>query len=186
MGATESIQALTESDAAPPFELPGADGETYSLADFDGYDALLIVFTCNHCKYARAKIDTLNELAEEYDEVAVVGINSNDEEQYPEDSFDAMVEWVESGTVAYDAYLRDESQDTARAYGAECTPDPFLFANEDGTFRLAYHGRIDDALNPENKPSQHDMREAIGAVLASQSVDKGFLPSRGCSIKWID
>ncbi|MFB6094519.1 MAG: thioredoxin family protein [Halanaeroarchaeum sp.] len=184
--AEESVQELTEGDQAPDFSLPGTDGETYELADFDDAAALLVVFTCNHCPYAQAKFDVLNDLAADYDDVAVVGINPNDETEYPEDSFERMRELVADGTIAYDAYLRDESQTVAREYGAVCTPDPFLFRNGEDGFVLAWHGRLDDALNPDDEPTTHDMREAIEAVLAGDPVDKGFLPSRGCSIKWRD
>ncbi|WP_318569748.1 thioredoxin family protein [Salinigranum marinum] len=187
MVAMESGHVLDEGDEAPDFELTGTDGETYSLAAFDGYDALLLVFTCNHCPYAKAKEATLNDIAAAYDDVAVVGINPNDEEQYPDDSFDKMVEYVESGRIGYDAYLHDESQAVAAAYGAVCTPDPFLFENDDGAFRLAYHGRLDDALNPDDDPSGEpgfEVRQAIDEVLAGEAVTVEENPSRGCSIKW--
>ncbi|MFB6125005.1 MAG: thioredoxin family protein [Halanaeroarchaeum sp.] len=184
MVAEESIQELESGDPAPAFSLPGTDGETYTLETFADHDALLLVFTCNHCPYAKAKVDVLNDLAADFANVAVVGVNPNDADAYPEDSFERMRELVEDGTVRYDAYLRDESQDVAREYGAVCTPDPFLFENDGGEFTLAWHGRLDDALNPEDEPTTHDMREAIESVLAGESVEKGFLPSRGCSIKW--
>ncbi|MFW5900790.1 MAG: thioredoxin family protein, partial [Halodesulfurarchaeum sp.] len=148
--------------------------------------ALLVVFTCNHCPYAKAKVDPLNELAAEYDELAVVGINSNDAAAYPDDSFERMVELVEDGTIAYDAYLRDETQDVAREYGAVCTPDPFLLENDDGTFRLAYHGRIDDAMSPDAEPETFEMREIVEDLLAGEEITAAFRPSRGCNIKWKD
>lgn len=180
----ESDSELTRGDPAPPFELPGTDGETYTLVDFADREALLVAFTCNHCPYAQAKIDVLNGLAEDYDEVAVVGINPNDAEEYPEDSFHRMRDLVENGTIDYDAYLRDQSQEIARAYGAVCTPDPFLFGREGGEFRLAYHGRLDDAHDPDEEPTRHDMREAVEQVLAGEEVTVEEIPSRGCSIKW--
>jgi peroxiredoxin len=182
--AGESVQQLTIGDAAPDFELQGTDEETYTLEDFGDSEALLVVFTCNHCPYAKAKFDLLNEYADRYDEVAVVGINPNDAEEYPDDSFERMQELVADGTIAYDAYLHDESQAIAAAYGAVCTPDPFLFRREDGEFRLAYHGRLDDALNPDDEPTQFDVEEAIEAVLDGESVADEFKPSRGCTIKW--
>lgn len=208
MALESESHALERGDPAPTFELPGTDGRTYSLADFREYGALLVVFTCNHCPYAQAKVDVLNDIADEYDGVAVVGINPNDDEQYPEDSFERMTELVEDGTVRYDAYLRDESQEVAAAYGAMCTPDPFLFAGEnreepgasDGPsggesdtdptqweFRLAYHGRLDDAPNPDGEPSGEpgfEMRQAIESVLAGEEVALPDRPSRGCSVKW--
>ena len=180
----ESDPELSVGDEAPDFELPGTDGEAYSLADFAEYDALLVVFTCNHCPYAKAKFDLLNDLAAEYENCAVVGINPNDAEEYPDDSFESMQEYVDSGEIAYDAYLRDESQSVADAYGAVCTPDPFLFENDDGAFRLAYQGRLDDAMNPEEEATEFYVREAIDAVLAGESVDIDPGPSQGCSIKW--
>jgi peroxiredoxin len=177
-------EELEVGDKAPDLGLPGTDGETYSPDYFSDKTALLLVFTCNHCPYAEAKFDVLNGIAEDYDEVAVVGINPNDADEYPEDSFEKMQEYVDDGTVRYDAYLRDETQEVAREYGATCTPDPFLFENRDGEFVLVYHGRLDDALNPDDEPTKHHMREAIDSVLAGEDVDKGFLPSQGCSIKW--
>jgi len=186
MVTRESESELGAGDAAIDFELPGADGETYALAEFADHEALLLVFTCNHCPYAKAKFDLLNALAAEYDDVAVVGINPNDADAYPEDSVERMRELVDDGTIAYDAYLRDESQAVAEAYGAVCTPDPFLFENDDGTFRLAYHGRLDDALDPDDEPTRYQIREAIDAVLADEPVDVDWQPSRGCSIKWTE
>ncbi|MFB6120707.1 MAG: thioredoxin family protein [Halobacteriaceae archaeon] len=182
--AGESIRKIEAGDPAPDFELPGVDGDEYSLGDFADDEALLVVFTCNHCPYAKAKFDALNDIADEYDDVSVVGINSNDADDYEDDSFERMQELVEDGTIRYDAYLRDEGQDVAADYGAVCTPDPFLFANEGGEFRLVYHGALDDALNPDDDPSEHYVRQAIDAVLAGEDVDLDFVPSRGCTIKW--
>ncbi|MFB6161182.1 MAG: thioredoxin family protein [Haloferacaceae archaeon] len=186
MTLEESASDLALGDEAPDFGLLGTDDELYTLEDFAGYDALLVVFTCNHCPYAKAKFDELNALAADYDDLAVVGINPNDATEKPEDSFGRMKEHVRDGTIAYDAYLRDESQEVARAYGAVCTPDPFLFENADGTFRLAYHGRLDDALNPDDEPERFYMREAVEHVLAGEGVPFADeeLPSQGCSIKW--
>ncbi|MFB6183375.1 MAG: thioredoxin family protein [Haloarculaceae archaeon] len=184
MVALDSATVLERGDAAPDFELEGTDGETYTLADFADDEALLVVFTCNHCPYAQAKFDELNALADEYDEVAVVGINPNDAAEYSDDSMEQMREFVEEGRVRYDAYLRDESQAVAAAYGATCTPDPFLFANENGEFRLVYHGRLDDALTPDDEPTDREMKGHVDALLAGEEVTAEFEPSRGCSIKW--
>ena len=186
MVALESQDVLERGDEAPPFELPGTDGETNSLADFSSAAGLLVVFTCNHCPYAKAKFDEMNSLAAEYDDIAVVGISSNDAEEYPDDDFETMVERVEDGTIQFDAYLRDKSQEVAAAYGAMCTPDPFLFENDDGTFRLAYHGRLDDALNPDDEPETREMKGHIEDLLSGEPVSEEFKPSRGCSIKWRD
>ena len=180
----ESQDVLERGDEAPAFELPGTDGEAHSLEDFTDSEALLVVFTCNHCPYAQAKFGELNRLAADVEDLAVVGINPNDEEEYPDDSFERMKELVADGTIDYDAYLRDESQAVAAAYGAVCTPDPFLFDNDDGTFRLVYHGRLDDALNPDDEPTEREMAKYVESVLAGEEVTAEFKPSRGCSIKW--
>lgn len=184
MALPRSDSDLEHGDPAPEFALPGTDGEVHTPDDFADHDALLVVFTCNHCPYARAKIDELNAIAAEHDEVAVVGVNPNDAETYPEDSFERMEELVSEGTIAYDAYLRDESQEVAETYGAVCTPDPFLFERDGETFRLVYHGRIDDAHDPDEEPTEHAMRDVIEAVLAGAEVTVEERPSRGCSIKW--
>ena len=184
MVALESETILDRGEEAPDFELRGTDGETHELADFEEYQALLLVFTCNHCPYAKAKFEEMNRLAAEFDEVAVVGINPNDAEEYPEDDFETMQELVDDGTIQWDAYLRDESQEVAAAYGAMCTPDPYLFENDDGTFRLAYHGRLDDAQDPDSEPETREMHAHIESLLAGEPIDDEFVPSRGCSIKW--
>ncbi|EMA46997.1 thioredoxin family protein [Halococcus saccharolyticus] len=187
MTLEESARELERGDLAPGFELPDTDGDTRSIDDFADNKALLVTFTCNHCPYAQAKFDTLNRLADDYGNVAVVGINPNDADEYPDDSFERMQALVDEGTIEYDAYLRDESQDVARAYGAVCTPDPFLFKSTDDGFELAYHGRLDDAHGPDEQPSGEpgfEMAGAIESVLAGVPVDHEFRPSRGCSIKW--
>jgi peroxiredoxin len=184
MVAKESADVLSRGDEAPGFELPGVDGETHALADYADRDAVLLVFTCNHCPYAQAKFDELNRLADGYDELVVVGINPNDETQYPEDDVETMREWVADGTIDYDAYLRDERQTVAAAYGATCTPDPFLLETDGGALRLVYHGRLDDATNPDDEPTEREMADVVDRLLDGEEIDDEFRPSRGCSIKW--
>lgn len=187
MALVDSERELAIGDPAPNFELKGTDENWYSLADFSEYEVLLIVFTCYHCPYAKAKFDTLNAITADYDDVAVIGINPNDTSQKPDDSFERMQELVADGTIHYDAYLRDESQSVAKAYGATCTPDPFLFRRDNGDFQLVYHGRLDDATAPEDEPSDtpgFEMRNAIDTTLRGEEISTEFKPSRGCSIKW--
>lgn len=189
MAMESDPEELETGDRAPVFELQGTNEEVCTLESFDDYDALLVVFMCNHCPYVKAKFETMNDIAADYDDVAVVGINSNDTEEYPEDSFGKMVEYVDNGTIDITAYLRDETSAVAKSYGAVCTPDPFLFRNGEDVFRLAYHGRFDDAMNPDEEPSGEpgfEMREAIETVLAGETPDETFRPSRGCSIKWVE
>lgn len=182
----ESDSELARGDTAPAFELRGTDGEYYSPTDFTDNDAFLLVFTCNHCPYAQAKFDHLNELSDAFDDAAVVGINPNANKEYPDDSYENMVELVADGTVDYDAYLYDETQNVAREYGAVCTPDPFLFAGDGSDFELVYHGRIDDAPNPDDEPTVMELRDIVDRLLSGEEIDDEFRPSRGCSIKWKD
>jgi len=184
MVALESRDVLEHGDEAPDFELRGTDGDTHTLSSFADREALLVVFTCNHCPYAKAKFEEMNRLSAEFDEVAVVGINPSDPAEYPEDDFETMVERVEDGIIEWDAYLHDESQAVAAAYGAVCTPDPFLLENDGGTFRLAYHGRLDDAPNPDDDPGEREMHDHIRTLLSGRPIEAEAEPSRGCSIKW--
>jgi peroxiredoxin len=180
--ALEHSKGMPVGTVAPPFSLPGVDGRTWSLDDFDGAKALVIVFTCNHCPYAKAAEDRLIAIERDYRDrgVRVVAINPNDAANHPEDSFEAMkVRAAEKGFPF--PYLRDESQAVARAYDAACTPDPFVF---DASRRLAYNGRIDDDWKAPEAATRHDLRRALDALLAGEPLGFTPVPSMGCSIKW--
>jgi peroxiredoxin len=167
---------------APPFDLPATDGKTYSLASFADAPVLVVVFTCNHCPYAKAVEDRLMALQREYAPrgVRIVAINPNDEVAYPDDSFAAMVERAKSKGFNF-PYLRDASQDVARAYDAACTPDIFVF---DAARKLTYNGRFDDSWQDPAKVQRQDLRRALDAALSHRPVDFDVVPSMGCSIKW--
>lgn len=180
--------ALLESIHLPmgtpliPFSLPATDGKTVSSSDFDGKKAMVIIFMCNHCPYVKAIIDRLIKLQSDCAEkgVQLIGINSNDSDGYPEDSFEKMQEWVKEAGINF-AYLRDESQEIAKAYQAQCTPDIYVF---DQNQKLAYHGRLDDNWKEPDNVTKNDLRKALDALLAGQSVSGPQIPSMGCSIKW--
>jgi len=178
----KSLEKLKTGDKAPDFALKGTDGKTYSLSNFKNAKALLIIFMCNHCPYVKAKQKTIIDLQAKYEKggLVIVGINSNESENYPEDSFDGMVKTAKEKNFNF-IYLHDESQETAKAYGASCTPDPFLF---DAKQKLVYHGRFDNALEPGQEAIEFNMDEAIRAVLAGMKPKQDFLYSIGCSIKW--
>ena len=179
----ESQVKLAAGDPAPDFSLLGIDDRRHSLGDYDGYRGLLVIFMCNHCPYVKAKAGALNELYDKFgSEIAMVGINSNDPVDYPEDSFDAMKQTAKEKGFMFD-YLVDETQQVAKTYGAVCTPDPFLF---DANRRLVFHGRIDDAAGPEDAVTQKTMATNIRRMLDGRPVEKSFDPSIGCSIKWRD
>ena len=171
--------------SAPDFSLPGVDGRNWSLADFKGKKALVVIFMCNHCPYVIAVQGRINELAREYaaQGVALVGISPNDPVKYPADSLDAMrVRAREQGYVF--PYLIDETQEVARAYGAVCTPDPFVFENVGGEFVLRYHGRIDDSWKEPERVTRREIAQSLDAILAGKPVSAQQHPAMGCSIKW--
>jgi len=174
--------ALKIGDSAPGFSLPATDGKTYSLEDFKRAKALLVIFICNHCPYVKPKIAEMKRITADYKDkgLVVVGINPNDDKNYPEDSFENMKRMVEERNINF-IYLRDESQEVAKAYGAVCTPDPFLF---DENFKLVFHSRIDDT-HGDKPANRHELYEAIGEFLEKEDITLEEQPSMGCSIKWL-
>ena len=176
----ESEVSLKTGDTAPDFNLKGIDDKMHTLNDYS-QKGLLIIFMCNHCPYVKAKIDAIKEIHQKFkDHISLVGINSNDSEKYPDDSFDSMKSVAKEKNIDFD-YLVDETQDIAKKYGAVCTPDPFLF---DSDRKLIFHGRIDDAMNPDAVPNERVMIKNIEKFLNNEKIEKDFDPSIGCSIKW--
>ena len=174
---------LSLGTTAPDFSLSNINGTTVSLSDFADAPALLVIFMCNHCPYVKHVADGLAKLADEYQQrgVAVVGINSNDVANYPDDSPDKMAEEAKSRGYSF-TYLYDETQEVAHAYRAACTPDFYVF-DKDRT--LVYRGQM-DASRPESDipVTGTDLRAALDAVLAGKSVAEDQTPSIGCNIKW--
>jgi peroxiredoxin len=169
--------------AAPDFSLPDPSGQMVSPGDFTAAPALLVVFMCNHCPYVKHVRSELARLARDYQArgAAVVGINSNDVANYPDDSPARMREEAQAAGYTF-PYLYDESQEVAKAYKAACTPDFFLF---DRNRRLVYRGQLDDSRPGNAKPvTGADLRAALDAVLAGQPVPADQKPSVGCNIKW--
>ena len=176
----ESEGSLKTGDIAPDFSLKGTDDKIHSLNDYT-QKGLLVIFMCNHCPYVKAKIEAIKEIHEKFKgHISLVGINSNDSEKYPDDSFDSMKSVVNEKGITFD-YLVDETQEIAKKYGAVCTPDPFLF-NSDR--KLVFHGRIDDAMNPDAIAKEKVMINNIEKFLNGEKIEKDFDPSIGCSIKW--
>ena len=169
--------------SAPDFSLPDTEGKAVSLSDFVDSPALLVIFMCNHCPYVKHVAGELSVLVTEYQKkgVAVVGINSNDVANYPDDSPEKMAEEVVAQGYTF-PYLYDESQATAQAYRAACTPDFYVF---DSQQKLVYRGQMDDSRPQSGVPvTGHDLRGALNAVLAGQPVPEPQKPSLGCNIKW--
>jgi thiol-disulfide isomerase/thioredoxin len=174
---------------AAPFELPAAnpgvdlDGKlTRSLLDYASAEVVAVVFTCNHCPFAVHVEPELIRLATDYAarSVQLIAISANDPAMYEEDDFPAMARRAAEMEYPF-PYLFDESQDVARAYGATCTPDVFVFGPDR---RLEYRGRIDSSRPGRAEPTGEEIRSAFDALLAGRQPDADQQPSIGCSIKW--
>ncbi len=166
----------------PAFDLPAVDGRNYSLADFAEAKVLVVMFICNHCPYVQAIEDRYVALAHRYQNspVQMVGICPNDPDRYPDDNMDALRRrWIEKDYRF--PYLQDITQQTARDFGAVCTPDLFVY---DADRRLAYHGQLDDNWADAERVTRHDLRDAIEALLVGKSPSTAQQPAQGCSIKW--
>jgi len=168
----------------PDFVLPGPDGASITPADFAGAPALLVAFISNRCPFVVLIREELAAYARDYAEkgVAVLAINSNDATLYPEEAASELAREASDHGYAF-PYVKDATQDVARAFRAACTPDLFLY---DGAGRLAYHGQFDDARPGNGKPvTGADLRAASDAILAGRAPVAAQLPSIGCNIKWL-
>ena len=174
-------QGFYLGDSAPPLELPDTGGTTHSLAEAEGAPATVVFWTCNHCPYALAWHDRLVDVARDYADrgVRFFAVNSNDAERYPADSYDAMRDRVAAEEWPF-PYLHDESQEAARAWGAEVTPHLFVL---DPKYRLRYVGAPDlDYQDPSHEAAW--LREALDAVLAGDEVSRPETEPVGCTVKW--
>jgi peroxiredoxin len=182
MAAVES-NMLELGTVAPTFRLPDLDGKLVSRDDFKAAPALLVAFICNHCPFVKHVRAEFARYARAYQAkgLAVVAINSNDIEAYPQDGPRGMAEEARAADYTF-PYLLDESQAIAKAYRAACTPDFYLF---DSTQRLVYRGQF-DASRPGNgvAVTGADLRAATDAVLDRAPVPQDQRPSIGCNIKW--
>lgn len=165
------------------FTLPGTDGRDWSLADIRGPHGTLVMFICNHCPYVRSIIDRVARDAKLMQEagIGVVAISANDVADYPEDSPDKMGAMARDHGFSF-PYLYDESQQVARAYGAECTPDFFGY-NAGG--ELQYRGRFDASQRtPGPSDAQPELLQAMLQIAETGKGPEKQVPSMGCSIKW--
>ena len=166
----------------PDFRLPSVGGTAIGPDDFASAPVFGVFFYCNHCPYAKAIEGRLIELEKDYRDrgFRFVAISSNDAATYPDDSFANMKKRSDERGYGF-PYLYDESQSIARAFGAVCTPDLYVF---DRDRKLAYHGRLDDAPMDAAKVKKRELREAVDALLAGRTPEAHQNPSIGCSIKW--
>lgn len=166
---------------APSFELPTTTGEVVSLEGLADREVIVIEFHSNVCPYVHAWEPRLSAIASEFADrgVAVVAINSNDALASPRDSFSAMADRVAKKGLAF-VYAKDETQEVARAFGAEKTPEVMVF---DRDRRLAYRGAVDDSSEEDDVVVNY-LRDALEAVLASRAPEIAETPAVGCGIKW--
>lgn len=169
---------------APDFALPDAvSGDVVMLEDVRGRVATVVMFICNHCPYVKHVEHELVQLGRDYADrgIGFVAISANDARAYPEDGPDRMCENAQRLGFPF-PYLYDEAQDVARAYGAECTPDFFVFDADDA---CVYRGQLDDSRPGNDVPvSGGDLRTALEALLDGEPVSGEQKPSVGCNIKW--
>jgi peroxiredoxin len=168
---------------APFFELPGVTGRSYRAQDVQGAKATVIVFSCNHCPYVIMNEERLVSIARKYaPAVGMAFINSNDATAYPDDSFEEMQRRARDRGYPF-PYLHDESQQTARVFGATHTPHVFVF---DRSMHLAYTGSVDDDNNYKSRKTaeKHYLTDALDDLIAGRPVRLAETPSLGCTIKW--
>lgn len=175
---------LAPGQKAPDFTLPAANGGTIHLAnELKSHAAVVVMFICNHCPYVKAYIPRLVQLQQEFagkGQVRFIAIGSNDAATYPEDSFENMKATAAQWGLNF-PYVRDESQDVARAYGAERTPEIFVL-DAQGVCR--YEGGIDDNYQHPDKVTQKPLREALVALALKKPVSQPQTFAIGCTIKW--
>ncbi len=169
---------------APDFDLPDVvSGRRLSLAAFTGKQALLVMFLCRHCPYVQHVKTELGRLGDAYaaKEVGLIAISANDAANYPDDAPASLKTFAKDEGFVF-PFCYDETQATAKAYTAACTPDFFLF---DAARRLVYRGQLDDSRPGNGTPvTGRDLRAALDAVLAGRPVSPDQRPSIGCNIKW--
>lgn len=168
---------------APDFEIPGVDGSVHHLFRYlERYRAVGVVFMCNHCPYVRLYLDRLKQIQTEFQDqqVTLIGINANDADQYPEDSFDNMKRFAAENQLPF-PYLRDITQEVANSFGATKTPHAFLL-NQAGI--LCYSGAIDDNASDPGAVQVPYLRNAIAQILQGDPIVPTSTEPIGCSVKW--
>jgi peroxiredoxin len=168
--------------AAPHFKLPATDGETYSLSDFDSDKFLVLFFTCNHCPYVIGSDEVTRSTANRFGPKGVrfVGINSNSENTYAEDSFTNMVKRMEQHRFPW-IYLYDQDQSIAKAYGALRTPHFYVF---DQNRKLVYTGRGVDYPRDASRATVNDLDRTLDELTSGKTVSIPVTNPVGCNVKW--
>lgn len=173
---------------SPQFDLPGTDGKHHALQDFRSARVLVIAFTCNHCPFVIGSEERMVDFALKYAprDVAFVAINSNESHNHPTDDLPHMIQRAKEKAFPF-PYLRDETQEVAKAYGALRTPHFFVFAkNDDDVWTLRYTGRMDDNPRHPGKQTTHELEDAVNALLCGKEPPVPLTNPIGCNVKWKD
>ena len=172
-------------DYATDFKLKNIDGKTVSLADYKDAKGFIVIFTCNHCPYAKLYEDRIIALDKKFKDngYPVIAINPNDDKKYPDDSFENMKKRAKEKGFTF-PYLVDETQEVAKAYGAARTPHVYLLQKENGKYKVAYIGAIDDDTEGSKEQKVTYLENAIEALEAGKSPDPSMTKAVGCTIKW--
>ena len=179
--AARAADELAIGAQGAAFNLKGTDGKMHSLDSVKGAKGTAVVFTCNECPFSKGYEDRLIALAKEFQPkgIGFVAINANDSKIVPGDGFEFMVKRAKEKSLPY-AYVLDETQAIATAYGARVTPHVFLL---DASGKLVYRGRVDDSLE-QDKVTTHDFAAALDAVVSGQPVKVAETKAFGCGVKY--
>ena len=177
-------QGYNVGDKATDFKLKNTDGKYISLADYPDAKGFIIIFTCNHCPYAKAYQDRIIDIDKKYKELGypVIAISPNDPELVPEDSYDNMVALAKEKDYRF-PYLFDETQEVYRSYGAKRTPHVYLLQKKGGDLVVGYIGAIDDNYKDASAVTENYLADAVDALLSGKTPDPSLTKAIGCSIK---
>jgi peroxiredoxin len=173
---------LQIGQSAPEFKLKGVDGKDYSISSFKDSKVLVVFFSCNHCPFVVGSEARMVQFHKDYTPkgVAMIAINANETQNHPADSYEHMVTHAKEKGLTF-PYVRDDSQDVARAYGALRTPHYYVF---DKDRKLRYTGRMDDNPRTPGAEKTHELRDAVDAVLAGKKPPVELTNPIGCNVKW--
>lgn len=183
--ATTTGNGYKPGDDAKDFSLKNIDGKMVALADFKAAKGFIVIFTCNHCPFARAYEQRIVALDQKYKPLGypVIAINPNDPTEHPDDSYENMIKNAKDKGFTF-PYLHDESQATAFAYGAEKTPHIYLLHKTNGKLNVKYTGAIDNNWKDAAQVTEKYLENAVDALLAGKEVPLATTKAIGCSIKW--
>ena len=178
-------QGYHVGEIADDFKLKGVDGKQVSLADYKEAKGFIVIFTCNHCPFAKKYENRIIALNKKYAKLGypVIAINPNDALQYPEDAYENMQKRAKEKKFTF-PYLHDETQAVAQQYGATKTPDIFILQKEGKDFIVKYTGAIDDNSDNEKAVKEKYVENAIASLLEGKPIATSFTKAIGCGIKW--